>query len=135
MSARLVMLTTYAVRCVLVLVHGLADRGLAFALARVAEMRTQKNWIEGANEADEALKEVQSAMHPSRALVERIILDEAVWPFLYNEWRKLLPTWPPGTIWLSTGHRAADKVAGVLHFVGRRSALPCWLVSIRTCEH
>ena len=68
-----------------------ADRRVAPAIAaRLKEMRKQKNLSGYAEAADNALKAVTPATHPSRALLERLILDEAAWPFLYDEWHKLV---------------------------------------------
>ena len=63
------------------------------------QMREKEQWAEGADAAAAALKDVHSVKHPSRTLVERLILDEAAWPSLYDEWQQLVDKKPSGRTW------------------------------------
>ena len=81
-------------------------------------MRVQEKWSEGADAADAALKAVP-AKHLSRTLVERLILDGAAWPSLYNEWRKLFDNkanWEDLAALLAKD--GADKVKAELERIG-----------------
>ena len=49
----------------------------------------RKRVAEGAAAADKAWKAVP-AKHPSRTLVERLILDEVAWSSLYEAWQQLV---------------------------------------------